>query len=333
MSLLKSKAQVSGGLAGAKMEKPRIKKKVIGFFKYVKRHPAMYIMLIPGLFFLIVYKFAPLYGILIAFKDYNIFLGKNPIDAIRLSEWVGFRNFERLFASSQFLKVLANTLIINGLKIVWLFPIPIICAILLNEIRHSVYRKFTQTAIYMPYFFSWAVVFGIFYSLLGSYGVVNTAITALGGSRINFFTDNRIFRSVLVFTEGWKEIGYNTVIYLAAITGIDTTLYEAARVDGAGKLQQIWHITMPGLLPTIVLMLILKVGYILETGFEQILIFYNPAVYETADIIQTYVYRLGLGQMDFPLSTALGLFNSVVAFILIVCSNAVSRKTLGRSIW
>jgi len=293
----------------------------------------MYLMLMPGLFFMIIYKFVPLYGILIAFKDYNIFLGDNPIDAIAKSDWVGFEHFHRLFSSSQFMKVLSNTLIINGLKIVWLFPLPIICAILLNEIRKVTFRKFAQTAIYMPYFFSWVVIFGIFYSLFGSYGTVNTVITALGGSRVGFFTDTRVFRSVLVFTEGWKEVGYNTVIYLAAITGIDMTLYEAARVDGAGKLRQIWHITMPGLLPTIVLMLILKVGHILETGFEQVLVFYNPGVYDVADIIQTYVYRLGMGQMDFPLSTALGLFNSVVAFVLIVGANTVSRKLLGRSIW
>lgn len=293
----------------------------------------MYLMLMPGLFFMIIYKFVPLYGILIAFKDYNIFLGDNPIDAIAKSDWVGFEHFHRLFSSSQFMKVLSNTLIINGLKIVWLFPLPIICAILLNEIRKVTFRKFAQTAIYMPYFFSWVVIFGIFYSLFGSYGTVNTVITALGGSRVGFFTDTRVFRSVLVFTEGWKEVGYNTVIYLAAITGIDMTLYEAAWVDGAGKLRQIWHITMPGLLPTIVLMLILKVGHILETGFEQVLVFYNPGVYDVADIIQTYVYRLGMGQMDFPLSTALGLFNSVVAFVLIVGANTVSRKLLGRSIW
>lgn len=308
-------------------------RKVHEFFIYVKHHPVMYLMLMPGLFFLFLYKLAPLYGILIAFKDYNIFLGNSPINAIGLSEWVGFAHFERLFANSQFLKVISNTLIINGMKILWLFPLPILCAILLNEIRNSSYRKFTQTAIYIPYFFSWVVIFGIFYSLFGSYGIVNTAITALHGTRIGFFTDTGIFRGMLVFTEGWKEVGYNTVIYLAAITGIDLTLYEAARVDGASKWRQIWNITLPGLLPTIVLMLILKVGYILETGFEQVLVFYNPAVYDVADIIQTYVYRLGMGQMDFPLSTALGLFNSVVAFILIVGANAVSRKLLGRSIW
>ena len=226
-----------------------------------------------------------------------------------------------------------NTLEINFLKILWLFPIPILCAILLNEIRNKLYQKLCQTLIYVPYFFSWVLIFGIFYSLLGSYGIINTVITALGGSRINFFGDQSVFRSVLVFTEGWKEVGYNTVIYLAAITGIDVTLYEAARVDGANKFQQIWNITLPGLLPTIILMLIMKVGYILTTGFEQVLVFYSPAVYDVADIIETYVYRIGMGQADFSLATALGLFNAVIAFILIVGANTVSKKTLGRSIW
>jgi putative aldouronate transport system permease protein len=155
----------------------------------------------------------------------------------------------------------------------------------------------------------------------------------MGGERIGFFTDPQVFRGMLVFSEGWKEVGYNTIIYLATITAIDPTLYEAAKIDGANKWSQIWNITIPGILPTIVLMLILKVGNILTTGFEQVLVFYNPSVYDVADIIQTYVYRLGIGQMNFPLSTALGLFNSVVALILIVSSNAVSRKTLGRSIW
>jgi len=311
----------------------KAKQSIGRFLRYVRRHPMMYLMLIPGLFFLFIYKFAPLYGILIAFKDYNIFAGSNPIDAIAKSPWVGFANFERLFKSSEFIKVLVNTLIINGMKILFLFPIPIICAILLNEIRNKAFRKLSQTAIYVPYFFSWVVVFGIFYSLFGSYGVVNNVIAALGHARIKFFTDTGIFRWLLVFTEGWKEIGYNTVIYLAAITGIDIALYEAASVDGANKWKQIWHVTMPGLLPTIVLMFILKVGYILDTGFEQVLVFYNPAVYDVADIIQTYVYRLGMGQMDFPLSTALGLFNSVVAFVLIVSANMISKKLIHRSIW
>lgn len=303
------------------------------FLSYFKQNWVLYLMLIPGLFFLFVYKFLPLYGTLIAFKDYNIFAGNNPLDAIAESPWVGFENFKRLFASDQFFKVLKNTLVINGLKIIWLFPVPILTAILLNEIRQKLYKTFTQTVIYVPYFFSWVVIFGIFYSLFGSYGIVNTIVTNLGGERIGFFTDPSVFRGMLIFSEGWKEVGYNTIIYLATIASIDPTLYEAAKIDGANKFSQIWHITIPGILPTIVLMLILKVGNILTTGFEQVLVFYNPSVYDVADIIQTYVYRLGIGQMNFPLSTALGLFNSVVALVLIVSCNTVSRKTLGRSIW
>lgn len=300
---------------------------------YFRQHWMLYFMLLPGLFFLFVYKLLPLWGLQIAFKDYKMFAADTPWNAITASSWVGLKHFRKLFGSSQFLKVLRNTLEINFLKILCLFPLPILCAILLNEIRNRIYQKLCQTMIYVPYFFSWVLIFGIFYSLLGSYGIVNSALNALVSKRINFFGDQRVFRWILVFTEGWKEVGYNTVIYLAAITGIDTTLYEAAKMDGANKFSQIRHITLPGLLPTIVLMLILKVGYILTTGFEQVLVFYNPSVYDVADIIETYVYRIGLGQADFSLATALGLFNAVVAFILIIGANTVSKKTLGRSIW
>lgn len=300
---------------------------------YLRQHWVLYLMLVPGLFFLFIYKLLPLWGLQIAFKNYKIFAAETPWKAITESAWVGMKHFNKLFASSQFKVVLRNTLEINILKILWLFPIPILCAILLNEIRHAFYQKLCQTLIYVPYFFSWVLIFGIFYSLLGSYGIVNTLIAAGGGERLNFFGDQSIFRSVLVFTEGWKEVGYNTVIYLAAITGIDITLYEAAKVDGANKFAQIWHITLPGLLPTIVLMLIMKVGYILTTGFEQVLVFYSPPVYDVADIIETYVYRIGLGQANFSLATALGLFNAVIAFVLIVGANTISKKALGRSIW
>ena len=310
-----------------------IKNRKNSLWNYIKTHKALYLMLIPGLFFLIIYKFWPLYGLEMAFKDYNIFAGNNPMDAIAKSPWVGFKWFKNLFNSSQFSVVFKNTLIINFMKILFLFPIPIIAAILLNEIGRATYKKAVTTAIYIPYFFSWVVIYGIFFSILGSYGMVNNFIAKLGGTRLQFFTNSNVFRGLLVFTEGWKETGYNTIIYLAAITSIDTTLYEAARIDGASKMQQIFSVTLPGILPTIVLLFILKIGHILDTGFEQILIFYNPAVYDVADVIQTYVYRIGLGQANFSLATALGLFNSVVSFILIVGANAVSKKTLGRSIW
>ncbi len=300
---------------------------------YIKHHPGMYIMLLPGLFFLFVYKLFPLYGIQIAFRDYNVFLGSNPIDAIAKSPWVGLKYFNQLFSSTQFLQVLKNTLTISILKIIFLFPLPIICAILLNEIHRKIYHKFVQTVIYVPYFLSWVIIYGVFYSIVSSYGVLNSMLGLTGGDKINFLSDPIKFIWLLVFTEGWKETGYNTIIYLASITAIDGTLYEAARVDGANKWKQIWHVTLPGLLPTIVLMLILRVGNILNAGFEQILVFYNPSVYSTADIIDTYVYRMGLGQMDFSLSSAMSLFNSVVAFVLIVGANAVSRKLTERSIW
>ncbi len=302
-------------------------------YQYLKNNWPLYAMMAPGLIFLIVYKFLPLYGITIAFKDFNLFLGSNPLEAIRMSEWVGLAHFQKLFASKDFLKVLSNTLIINGYKILFLFPLPILAAIMLNEIRNPLFKRSAQTLIYIPYFFSWVVVFGIFYSLLGTYGMVNQAIKALGLDAVSFFSNKSVFRSLLVATEGWKETGWNTVIYLAAIGAIDPTLYEAACMDGASKLRRIVHITIPSLFPTIVLMLIMKVGYILDTGFEQILVMYNPTVYQVADVIQTYVYRMGLGQMDFSLGTALGLFNSVVAFALILSANAVSRRLLGRSIW
>ena len=296
-------------------------------------YKALYLMLIPGLFFLFIYKFVPLYGLLIGFKDFNIFLGDNPFQAISLSEWVGLEHFKRLFSMPDFGRVLANTLIINTMKIIFLFPLPILSAIMLNEIRCISYKKTAQTLIYIPYFFSWVVVFGIFYSLLGSQGIVNEFLKQLGIGSISFFTDQGIFRWLLVATEGWKENGWYTVIYVAALTGIDPELYEAAKIDGANRLKQIVHVTLPGLFSTIVLMLIMKVGYILDTGFEQILVMYNPTVYSVADVIQTYVYRIGLGQMDYSLGTALGLFNSVIAFVLIVGSNTASKRLVSRSIW
>lgn len=293
----------------------------------------LYLLLVPGLVYIIIFKLLPYWGIQIAFRDYNIFSSSSPLAAITSSKWVGFKYFDKLLRSSSFIKLLRNTLIINGMRILLLFVPPIIVAILLSELRKKSLRRITQTAIYIPYFFSWSIIYGIFSSVLDSYGLVNKFITALGGNTVNFLTDPYIFRGVLLFTDGWKTLGYNAIIYLAAITGLDPQLYEAAKLDGASKWKQIRHITIPGIMPTIVLMLILKVGHILDVGWEQVLIFYNPAVYDTADVIQTYVYRIGIGKLNFSQATAMELFNSIVAFILIVGANLVSKKTLHRSIW
>lgn len=302
-------------------------------FAYVKRHYMLYLMLIPGLVYIVIFKLLPYWGIQIAFRDYNIFSGSNPLAAISTSKWVGTKYFDKLFNSSSFSNLLRNTLVINGMRILLLFVPPIVVAILLSELRSKSFRKITQTAIYIPYFFSWSIIYGIFSSVLDSYGLVNKLLSLAGLKSVNFLTDPYIFRGVLIFTDGWKTLGYNAVIYLAAITGLDPQLYEAAKLDGASKWKQIWHITIPGIMPTIVLMLILKVGHILDVGWEQVLIFYNPAVYDTSDVIQTYVYRIGIGKLNFSQATAMELFNSIVAFILIVGANLVSKKTLHRSIW
>ena len=300
---------------------------------YLRMNYDMYLLLLPGLLFIALFHYLPMYGITLAFRDFQIFADPNPILAIAKSPWVGLKHLARLFTGFEFPRVLRNTLVISLYKIVLLFPAPILLAILLNEVGSIYYKKVLQTVIYVPHFISWAIVSGIFVTLLGSTGVVNNLIHSLGGHTVAFLTDKRIFRTVLVVSDGWKEVGWSSIIYLAAITGIDPSLYEAAEVDGASKFRRILHITLPGIAPTIVMLLILRVGRVLDAGFEQIFIMYNPMVYEVADIIGTYVYRKGLGQMDFSFGTAVGLFNSVVAFVLVVGSNAVSRAFLGKSIW
>ena len=288
----------------------------------------LYFMLLPGVIFLIIFKYAPMYGIVIAFKDFNIFAG------MAASPWVGWENFERLTTSPQFSNVFRNTLIISLYKIIFLFPLPIAMAILMNELRHLIFKRTVQTIVYLPHFLSWVIVSGLFIDLLSTNGgLVNKVIVQFGGEPIAFFMEPSVFRSLLITSAGWKEIGWNSIIYLAAISAIDLQLYEAARIDGAGRFRQIWHITIPGLIPIISLMLILRLGNILEAGTEQILVMYNAIVYNVADVIGTFVYRIGLGQQDYSFTTAVGLFESVIGFILIISGNYLSRKYLHRGIW
>lgn len=297
-------------------------------WKLIRGNVDMYLLLIPGLVFLLLFKYTPMYGIIIAFQDFNIFGG------ISGSEWVGMAQFERLLQSDEFLQVLVNTLLISLYKITILFPIPIVIALMLNEVRRMFFKRTIQTIIYLPHFLSWVIISGLFLNILSpSGGIVNEIILSFGGEPISFFTDNSLFRSLVVFTAGWKEIGWNAIVFIAAIAGIEQEQYEAAAIDGAGRIRQMWSISLPGMLPTIVLMFILRIGSLLEAGTEQILTMYNPLVYETGDVIGTYVYRMGLGQQDYSFSTAVGLFNSAVGFLLIVIGNMLSRKFLNRSIW
>ncbi|MHC1693101.1 MAG: ABC transporter permease [Sphaerochaetaceae bacterium] len=301
--------------------------------RYIKKHKLLYVMLIPGLLVIIIFDFLPYWGLQIAFRDYNIFSGSGPWNAIASSAWVGLKNFKVLFQSPKFYTLLKNTLEINLLRVAFTFPIPIIIALFVVEIKSKGYRKATQTLIYIPYFFSWAVIYGIFSSILASDGLVNVLMRHLTGHTVQFLTSPGLFRGVLVFTDLWKNIGYNSVIYIAVIAAIDPQLYEAARIDGAGKWRQIWNITFLCILPTIVLKFTLSFGHILTTGWSQVLMFYNPAVYDSADIIKTYVYRVGIGNLNFSHATAIDLFNSVIAFILIVTANTLNKKFLHKSIW
>ncbi|MEK3914639.1 sugar ABC transporter permease [Paenibacillus sp. FSL H7-0331] len=288
----------------------------------------LYILLVPGLLFLLLFKYAPMYGIIIAFQDFNIF------DGFAGSKWVGLAQFEKLVRSEEFYQVFINTLLISLYKIVLLFPIPILIALFLNEVRKAWFKKTVQTIIFLPHFLSWVIISGLFINILSpSGGLVNNVIQAFGGTPISFFLDNSFFRSVIVFTAGWKESGWNAIIFIAAIAGIEQEQYEAAAIDGAGRIKQMLHITLPGIVPTIILIFILRLGYLLEAGTEQILTMYNSVVYQSGDVIGTFVYRQGLGQQDYSFSTAVGIFNSVVGFILIVAGNELSKKLIKRSIW
>ncbi len=305
------------------------------FRSYFKKNYDMYLLLIPGLIYAVVFKLLPLLGISIAFVDYNLFAGTNPIQAVMRSKFVGWKNFARVFRKTEFLQALTNTFTISFMKIVCVFPLPIIVALIIHSVAARRFKKVVQTIIYLPHFFSWVVVSGIFMSILSSTGIVNTLLKNWGIIKdpILFFMDQKIFRWLLVFTDAWKEVGWSTIVYLAALTGVDQELYEAAVIDGARKFQQLIYITLPSILSTIILMLVLRVGSIMDAGFGQILVMYNPTVYKVSDIIQTYVYRIGLGKMDFSLGTAVGLFNSVVALVLVLGTNMLSRRLSGKSVW
>lgn len=303
------------------------------FLKYFRINWLLYVISIPGLVFVVGYKLLPLVGLQLAFKDFNMFAGNGILNSMFASPWVGFEYFEKIFNSSDFWRLLRNTLTISLMKLLILFPLPILLALMLNEVRNNAFKRISQTLVYMPHFLSWVIIHGIFITLLSSSGIVNRALELVNLPKASFYTDLYAFRWLLVFTEGWKEMGWSAIVYLAALTAIDRELYEAAYVDGAGKLRRIWHITLPGILPVISLMFLLRAGGILEAGFSQILVMYNPAVYETADVLQTYIYRIGMGKLDFSTATALGLFESLVGFILIIICNGISRRVFGRSLW
>ena len=280
----------------------------------------IHLMILPGLLFILIFKYMPLGGITIAFKEFL------PGKGIWGSPWVGLENFEYMLALPDTKRVMWNTLFIAAAKILINFPVPIIISILLNEVKNHRFKRSVQTIIYLPYFISWVILAGIIQDLFAKEGLINQFLGIFGAEPVFFLGNKYAFLGVLIGTDVWKNFGYNTVVYLAAITGIDETLYEAAKIDGANRFQQIWNVTLPGIAPIVVLMMILNLGNVLNAGFEQIFNLYNPLVYETADIIDTFVYRISLVEANYSLGTAVGLLKSVVSFILIVTSYKIANK-------
>jgi putative aldouronate transport system permease protein len=298
-------------------------------FRRIYSFRTLYMMLIPGLIYYGVYRYAPMFGAVVAFKDFNIMKG------IFESPWADpwYKHFKMFYDSPYFTQLLLNTFLISIYKLLWGLAPGIILALLLNEVRHRVFKKFVQTVTFLPYFLSWVIIYGITISFLSeTSGLVNLFLKDTIDKSIPFLSSTEWFRSILVGSEIWKDIGYSSIIYLAAIAGIDPTLYEAGRVDGASKLRMIWHITLPGIRNVIILLLILRLGHILDAGFDQIYIMYNIHVYPVADIIDTWVFRTGLEELNFSLASAVGLFKSLVGFILVVWANQIAKRW-GEQIW
>lgn len=287
---------------------------------YIQRHKFMYLMLLPAAAYYIIFHYWPMYGATMAFRNFNPMLG------ISGSPWAGFVHFQELFSLDKFYSVFWNTISISFIRLIFGFPFPIIVALMLNELRGSRLKKAVQTAVYIPQFISWVVMGGILVNMLSmDSGIINGIIKALGFPPVGFLTDERYFIPTMVVSMIWKTFGWNTIIYLAALTSVDPQLYEAATVDGAGRWKQLWHITLPSIMSTIVVVLIMRIGSLMQAGFEQIFVLYHPGVYATADIIDTYVYRIGLVDGRFELASAVGLFKSVINFILIILANKISR--------
>ncbi|RED51199.1 ABC transporter permease [Cohnella lupini] len=287
----------------------------------------LYLMMLPVVAYYAVFQYAPMYGVLIAFKDYS------PLKGIMGSPWAGLEHFKAFFDSYYFLRVLKNTVIISVYSLLFEFPAPILLALMINEVRSRRYRNLVQTVTYMPYFISMIVIAGLIRDFTDSGGVVNTLYSYFGGDGTSMLQQSGLFRPLYILSEIWQKIGWESIIYLAALMAIDQEQYEAARIDGAGRLKQMWYVTLPGILPTIVILFILRMGNLLNVGFEKIILLYNPVIYDKADVISSFVYRKGLLEFSWSYSTAVGVFNSLINLTLLVLANWISKRVSNNSLW
>ncbi|HZG84016.1 ABC transporter permease [Paenibacillus sp.] len=297
------------------------------FIRDFKINKLLYLMMIPVLAYYVVFQYLPMYGAIIAFKDFS------PMKGILGSEWVGFQHFQDFFSSYYFWRILKNTVIISLFALLFVFPAPIILALLINEVRNQGFRRVVQTVSYMPYFISLVVICGMITDFTSSNGIINILFTYFGYDGTAMLQNPGLFRPIYILSEIWQKVGWESIIYIAALMSIDQEQYEAARIDGASRLKQMLHITLPGLLPTITIMFILRMGNMLDVGFEKIILLYNPITYETADVISSFVYRKGLLEFGWSYSSAVGLFNSLVNLMLLVAANYFSRRVNNNSLW
>lgn len=300
------------------------KRRVVRDFMLNKQ---LYAMMIPVLAFYFVFHYAPMYGAMIAFKDYS------PMKGVMGSDWVGLTHFQDFFQGYYFWRILENTVVISLLTLVFEFPAPILLALLINEVRNQRFKRFVQTVTYMPYFISLVVICGMITDFTNSGGIIHSMMSALGYSGESLLQKPEWFRPIYVLSEIWQRIGWESIIYLAALMSVDQEQYEAARIDGANRWKQMLHITLPGILPIVTIMFILRMGNMLNVGFEKIILLYNPVTYQTADVISSFVYRKGLLEFGWSFSSAVGLFNSVINLMLLVAANSISRRVNQNSLW
>lgn len=302
--------------------------KVDQFIRNCIKYRGLLLLLLPSFIWFFIFKYYTMYGVIIAFKDYKLLKG------VIGSPWVGFKYFERLFTNSQFIPVLRNTLIISGYKLIFAFPAPILLALLLNEVRNKYFKQVIQSITYLPHFISWVVIAGLIQTVLSpTDGVVNFLLAKIGMGPYKFLMMPSIFRGILVLAVIWKEVGWGSVVYLAAITGIDQEMYEAAEIDGAGRVRKMLSITLPSIAPVIIIMFILRIGNIMDAGFDEIFNLYNPIVYSVADILDTYSYRVGLIDFNYSYSTAISLFKNLVGLILVIITNTFTKRLSEHGLW
>ncbi|WP_324012464.1 ABC transporter permease subunit [Microbacterium sp. JZ70] len=293
----------------------------------LRRDWQLYALALLPLIFFAIFRYGPMIGNVIAFRRFR------PGGSILGEEWVGFRYVEMFIKDPAFWQVFANTAILGGLTLLVCFPLPIILALMLNEVRKRAFKRVVQSISYLPHFLSVVIVVGMVMQLLSLQGTVNQIITAMGGEAIPFLQRPEWFRAVYVGSEAWQTVGWGTILYLAALTTIDESLYEAARIDGANRLQQIWHVTLPGIRPTMITLLILNIGSFLNVGFEKVLLLYNPLTYSTGDVISTYLYRVGLVSNNLSYAAAIGLFQALIGLVMVLGANYLSRRMVGTSLW